>query len=209
MDKIGMGHAAILPHSGRDVHSPDATAKQRRWCVTKTIMGLRQSVTQCLLRRSYIMKTRLVDSLPCIENVNSIMNAMEQGSAHDKLAYIARNCSPYTSLAFCTLLFPTIIVVDGCFLLEFYYTESNFLDACKNYNNDKRKIEENMNNTFLYEVFECLVEKVSDMVFEEIGKIVRLSWDMVLKQTFPEREFAVKYFHDEQDYGPVVTFCQK
>ncbi|WP_308720552.1 hypothetical protein [Komagataeibacter xylinus] len=155
------------------------------------------------------MKTELVDSLPCIENVNSIMNAMEPGSAQDKLAYIVSNCSPYTSLAFCALLFPSIIVVDGCFLLEYYYTESNFLDARKNYRNDKRTIEESMNNTFLYEVFECFSGDVPDMVFEEIGKVVRLSWDMVLRQKFPEREFAVKYFHDEQDYGPVITFCQK
>lgn len=156
-----------------------------------------------------MMKTELIDSLPCIENINSIMNAMEPDSAHDKLAYIASNCSPYTSLAFCALLFPSIIVVDGCFLLEYYYTERKFLDARENYNNDKIKIEESMNNTFLYLVFDGFSGNVPDMVFEEIGKIVRLSWDMVLKQTFPEREFAVKYFHDEQDYGPVVIFCQK
>ncbi|WP_130730505.1 hypothetical protein [Komagataeibacter xylinus] len=49
---------------------------------------MQQSITQCLWRRNHITKTELIDSLPCIENVNSIMNAMEQGSAHDKLAYM-------------------------------------------------------------------------------------------------------------------------
>lgn len=136
------------------------------------------------------------------------MNSIEKDSYLDKMSYISRNCSPYNTIFFCSLLFPSFVFIDGCYILEHYYTEANFRNAFRNYGGDKRKIEENMNNTFIYEIFENFGETVSDVVYEEIAEIIRLSWDMILKKEIPEHKFIVKCIIDEQNYGPVVTFYQ-
>ncbi len=151
---------------------------------------------------------KLINSIPNVEKINSIMNSIEKDSYLDKFSYISRNCSPYNALFFCSLLFPSFVYIDGCCILECYYTEENFRNAVQNCGGDKRKIEEGMNNTLIYEVFEHFSGDVSDVVYEEIARIIKISWEMVLKKEMPEHNFIVECVIDEKNYGPVVTFYQ-
>ncbi|MFT9417960.1 hypothetical protein [Acetobacter sp.] len=151
---------------------------------------------------------KIINSIPNIEKTNTIMNSIEKDSYLDKISYISRNCSPYNAIFFCSLLFPSFVFIDGCYILEYYYTEENFRNAVRNCGGDKRKIEEGMNNTLIYEIFDHFSESVSDVVYEEIAEIIKFSWDMILKKEIPEHNFIVECIIDEQNYGPVVTFYQ-
>lgn len=155
------------------------------------------------------MKINIIESFSDMKNTNLILDSVEKGSHLDRLAYISSNCSPYDFIYISALFFPPVVIVEDCCILEFYYTEENFLDAVKTYGADKRKIEESMNNTIIYDVFGGFNGKVPDLVFEEIGKIIEHSWRITLRERIPDREFVVRYFHEEQDYGPIVTFFQK
>jgi hypothetical protein len=151
---------------------------------------------------------KIINSIPNIEKTNTIMNSIEKDSYLDKISYISRNCSPYNAIFFCSLLFPSFVFIDGCYILEYYYTEENFRNAVRNCGGDKRKIEEGMNNTLIYEIFDHFSESVSDVVYEEIAEIIKFSWDMILKKEIPEHNFIVECIIDEQNYGPAVTFYQ-
>ncbi|MDD0973158.1 hypothetical protein [Pseudomonas fontis] len=71
---------------------------------------------------------------------------------------------------------------------------------------DVREVEKIMNHTHLCDVFSGCNDEVGDFVFEQLAEILSLSWQLVLKDKFPERKFSVEVLNSDQDYGPTVTF---
>ncbi|WNW12258.1 hypothetical protein RRX38_14265 [Pseudomonas sp. DTU_2021_1001937_2_SI_NGA_ILE_001] len=127
----------------------------------------------------------------------------------DEFSYISSVCYPEDCLIFCKLLFPDFILVMDSVFLEQKYDQKNWEQWKKSLNNNRQLIEKTINHTHLYDIFEENPEDIEDAIFKQIAERVLLSWTLILKKQFPDRDFHVEISDSEQDYGPTVTSYQK
>lgn len=108
----------------------------------------------------------------------------------------------------CRIFFPDFVVVENGVFLERNYNGDAFLSWLEIFGGDLHAVERMINHTHLYDLFDGCVEEVDDRVFEQLAEVLVFSWKLILENKFPDRRFDVKISNSEQEYGPVVTFCQ-
>ncbi len=69
-------------------------------------------------------------------------------------------------------------------------------------------MEKSYNIINIWDLFSGDIRGVEDRVYEDIGKIICISWSMCLDRNFPDRKFIIKYENSEKNYGPIVYFYQ-
>ncbi|MDA3269564.1 hypothetical protein [Pseudomonas aeruginosa] len=79
----------------------------------------------------------------------------------------------------------------------------------KRLENDIQSVERFINHTHIYDIFSGCNEDVEDEIFEQLAHMLSLSWRLILKEKFPDRDFSVLLSCSDQDYGPTITFFQK
>lgn len=126
----------------------------------------------------------------------------------DIFSYISDMCNPEYFLLSCKLLFPDFVVIKGAVFLENRFSSDIFYCWLKQLNGDVHAVEKIMNHMHLYDVFGGSLDDVDDAVLAQLSEVIALSWRLVLKDKFPEREFSVEVSNTDQDYGPIVTFYQ-
>ncbi|MGL3340598.1 hypothetical protein ACSVJE_21170, partial [Pseudomonas aeruginosa] len=72
--------------------------------------------------------------------------------------------------------------------------------------NDIQPVERFINHTHIYDIFSGCNEDVEDEIFEQLAHMLSLSWRLILKEKFPDRDFSVLLSCSDQDYGPTITF---
>lgn len=126
----------------------------------------------------------------------------------DEYSYISDQCNPEDVLLSCRIFFPDFVVVENGVFLERNYNSDAFLSWLEIFGGDLHAVERMINHTHLYDLFDGCVEEVDDRVFEQLAEVLVFSWKLILENKFPDRRFDVKISNSEQEYGPVVTFCQ-
>ncbi|WP_233473233.1 hypothetical protein [Metapseudomonas otitidis] len=126
----------------------------------------------------------------------------------DEYSYISDQCNPEDVLLSCRIFFPGFVVVENGVFLERNYNSDAFLSWLEIFGGDLHAVERMINHTHLYDLFDGCVEEVDDRVFEQLAEVLVFSWKLILENKFPDRRFDVKISNSEQEYGPVVTFCQ-
>ncbi|MCK1069399.1 hypothetical protein OCJ35_04935 [Pluralibacter gergoviae] len=123
--------------------------------------------------------------------------------------YIGECCHPEDLLICSQLLIPSLVEVDGCVVMQERYQVDNFLEWKKHFPNDPQRIEKVLNNVVMYDVFLHTGNDVSNIIFEQLCNVIKISWELMLKKLFPNKRFNVEINFGNQDDGPSVTFYQK
>ncbi|WP_434673526.1 hypothetical protein [Pseudomonas sp. R1-15] len=126
----------------------------------------------------------------------------------DEFSYISNKCNPEDVLLSCKLFFPDFIVDGGGVFLESKYDGGVVESWLEQFDGDLQATERMINHTHIYDVFEGCSEDVDDRVFEQLAEVIALSWRLVLREKFADKDFSVVVSNSDQEYGPVVTFFQ-
>lgn len=126
----------------------------------------------------------------------------------DVFSYISSECNPEDLLLCSKLLLPDFVVVDGAVFLEHKYDAGAFDSWSTQFGGDLCAIEKMVNHTHTYDVFEGCTDDIDEAVFTQLAEVFSLSWRLLLRDKFPDREFCVDVRNSDQEYGPVVTFYQ-
>lgn len=120
-------------------------------------------------------------------------------------SYISDICHPEDMLIFCGLLFPDFVRVREFVILERNYDNDIFLASLK----DKGAlgIEKSFNSVWVYDVF-AGTRNVPEIIYEQLSDVIAMSWGMLLKSKFPDKDFQVDVVKSELNYGPTITFYQ-
>jgi hypothetical protein len=109
-------------------------------------------------------------------------------------------------------LSPKFIEHDGCvFLIDGFSEEtySRWLNFYRGVAVDKRAVESIMNHRHVSELFVNEPPEPSRRLVNDVGRLLEGLWLTKLKVAFPDRDFVVRYFPDEQPSSSEITFCQK
>lgn len=123
--------------------------------------------------------------------------------------YISECCHPEDFLICSQLLIPSFIEVENSILIKERYQEENFLAWKKYFSGEMPKVEKMLNNITMYDVFLHTGNDVSNVIFEQICNMMKISWRLILKELFPCRQFIIEVYLSTQDDGPSITFYQK
>lgn len=123
--------------------------------------------------------------------------------------YISECCHPEDFLICTQLLIPTFVVIDGCVIIKERYQTDNFSEWRKHFFGNKKEIEKMLNNIVVYDVFLHTGNDVSNVIFEQICNVMKVSWSLVLNNSFPDKKFIVDIYPSTQENGPSITFYQK
>ncbi|WP_252091242.1 hypothetical protein [Pseudomonas sp. MWU13-3659] len=143
-----------------------------------------------------------------LEKFETWRTGWQEPESIDIFSYVGDVVSPEDCLIFCKWLFPDFVVFEDSVILAMKFDEAAFhvwLDHCSG---DKSGVERMLNHTHLYDVFSGCGSSVNEAVFEQLSKVLAMSWRMVLKDRFPDRTFQVEAINSDQEYGPVVVFHQ-
>ncbi|WP_395502335.1 hypothetical protein [Ectopseudomonas mendocina] len=124
-------------------------------------------------------------------------------------SYVSDELHPEDALIFSKLLFPDFVEVDGCVVLKSKFDMNNFLIWMAKMDGVTSSVERILNHTHMYDIFGGCEDDVSDLIFEQLGRVIAFSWGQALKKNFPEKIFCVDFSFSDTDYGPVVTFWQE
>jgi len=126
----------------------------------------------------------------------------------DIFSYVSFFCGPEDVLLFCRVLFPDFVVDRGGVFLSRSFEMDNASSWFETLLGDVRAVERLLNHTHMYDIFSSCSQGVSDEIFLQLADAVAVSWRLVLRDKFPEKNFSVEVSNTEQDYGPTVTFYQ-
>lgn len=125
----------------------------------------------------------------------------------DIFSYIGMEGDPEKALAFCAVLFPSFIVRDNAVFLDFNYSDAGYEEWYRPFQGDISLLESVINHVHLFDVFSHS-SGIEEVVFVQLANVIALSWNMLLRDKFPDRNFCVEMSNIEQDYGPIITFFQ-
>ncbi len=105
------------------------------------------------------------------------------------------------AIAFSKLFYPNFIVKDGCIIIGFRYNEESFKKWYKHYNGNIREIERMCNKYELMDYFS--INRKTDealdsynMKIDELGKVLKKSWEINCLLLFPEKKINVEVFDE-------------
>ncbi|HHQ4828143.1 TPA: hypothetical protein ACSQZH_006024 [Pseudomonas aeruginosa] len=147
--------------------------------------------------------------LKCLSNYELWRSGWENKNEIDVFSYISYEIRPEELLILGKLVFPDFILDRGAVILEMNYEEKKFNDWMERLENDIQSVERFINHTHIYDIFSGCNEDVEDEIFEQLAHMLSLSWRLILKEKFPDRDFSVLLSCSDQDYGPTITFFQK
>ena len=154
---------------------------------------------------------KIIETTKKLYDLKKYESWKHQWNDSDKIAindYIMDFCHPEDLLIYSKIFYPNFISVENCIILKDRYVEENFLQWQKELNRNTHMIEKTLNHTHIYDIFGKLADDVSDSIFEQLSDIINMSWDMILKRSFPDKTFTVETIKSDMEYGPVVTFYQ-
>ena len=134
--------------------------------------------------------------LKCLSNYELWKSGWENKNEIDIFSYISYEIRPEDLLILGKLVFPDFILDRGAVILEMNYEA-------------EKSVERFVNHTHIYDIFPGCSEDVEDEIFEQLAHMLSLSWRLILKEKFPDRDFSVLLSCSDQDYGPTITFFQK
>ncbi|MEN1634588.1 hypothetical protein AAIH00_36440, partial [Pseudomonas aeruginosa] len=77
----------------------------------------------------------------------------------------------------------------GAVILEMNYEAEKFNGWMARFEDDIQSVERFVNHTHIYDIFSGCSEDVEDEIFEQLAHMLSLSWRLILKEKFPDRDF--------------------
>lgn len=111
------------------------------------------------------------------------------------------------AIAFSKLYFPTFIEYEGCIILESRFDKSIFEEWKNKFKGNISEVEKMCN---LYETKDFFHINDSDSSLEkseQLGVLLKKSWEVNLKSLFPDRNMTIVLF--EQDGNNYITLHSK
>jgi hypothetical protein len=140
-----------------------------------------------------------------IKRFTTWRNRWEDQTDMDEIEYINDNIHPEDLLIIGKLLFPELIECrSGVFL------KRNFSDQITEQlstSEDVIRLESDINSVKMYDLF-SRCNDTEESTFEQVGELLRSSWQMLLSSKYPEKNFNVELIISEGNYGPILTFYQ-
>jgi hypothetical protein len=106
------------------------------------------------------------------------------------------------AFAFASLLWPRLIEVEGCILLEQRFDETTFRQWRGQFGDDREAIERTMNHVHLWDLFDPSGEGISEDAVELLATTYAKAWGAAYRNQFPDLVGRAVVTHD---YGPTVT----
>jgi hypothetical protein len=119
--------------------------------------------------------------------------------------YASREGSLTLAFAFVSLLWPRLIEVDGCVLLEAQFDPTAFEQWRARLGDDRERIERTMNHMHLWDLFDPASEGVSESGLESLAAVIAQTWQAAFRQQFPERLGKAVVLSGDEEYGPTIT----
>ncbi|MFT6921986.1 MAG: hypothetical protein ACJA1C_000984 [Crocinitomicaceae bacterium] len=132
-------------------------------------------------------------------------NRWEDQTDMDEIEYINDTIHPEDLLIIGKLIFPELIECrSGVFL------KRNFSDQIAvqlSTPEEVIRLERDINSVKMYDLF-SRCNDAEESTFEQIGELLRSSWQMLLSSKHPDKNFNVQLIISENNYGPILTFHQ-
>ncbi len=104
-------------------------------------------------------------------------------------------------LAYVELVWPSLIVLDGCIFIESLFDRERYKSLTKTCKN-QTEVQKFMNYIDLSQIFTQADENVSDELLLYLGHSLQKAWEAKMKQEFPNRKFTValeNHLNDSSD----------
>jgi hypothetical protein len=115
--------------------------------------------------------------------------------------YLINNLSITSATFFARMLLPKFVEKEGCILVEFLTSDSNFSQWKKLAKGDRVSIESSINRLVLWDWFDPLGE-VEERALEDLASRVSNAWRLYAGMQYPDRKF-LSWVDDH--YGPTVV----
>jgi hypothetical protein len=104
-------------------------------------------------------------------------------------------------IAYREIFWPEFVEYDGCIFLGFDKTtdETIYRQWLKQMNGDKRRVEAMMNHRHIVDLLPASVDKPTQNLIVEFGKIIKELWDVKLKRDFPAKSFCISFPLEESE----------
>lgn len=115
--------------------------------------------------------------------------------------YLSEHLNVASALLFSRLLYPELILVEGCVLRADAYQAENLSQWLSDPSRPTSAIEAVLNKLHLWDIFKTTTD-VEELALAEIGQTLSHTWLAAARSQFPEDEFRCEL---TDDYGPTVT----
>ena len=110
------------------------------------------------------------------------------------------------AIAFSKLYFPTFIKYKNCIILENRFDEPIFNEWFNEFNGNIEQTERMCNLYELKDIFHINGSTQTEEKIEQLGRILKKSWELNAKELFPDRKLEVFLFREEgNDYITLNT----
>ncbi|WP_285104725.1 hypothetical protein [Promicromonospora sp. MEB111] len=123
----------------------------------------------------------------------------------DAAAYLSQNLSVTSAALFADLLFPRMVVVRHCVLLEDRYDAATFDQWWESTGGDPVAVERALNHLHLWDVFEPEGDP-EERALEQLAHQVANAWTAHAQRQFPDRAFISEV---TDEYGPTVVLTTR
>jgi hypothetical protein len=131
----------------------------------------------------------------------------EFGGTPDLMDFIERRTSPAGAVALSRLLWPVLVVEQGCALIEGHYTSESLTQWLHQTNADVPAVEAVLSHVHLWDLFaEDPHDEAVDASLLELLQVMAATWRYALGQAFPDRTFVVDASPGDADHGPTIAF---
>ncbi len=113
-------------------------------------------------------------------------------------------------VALCEHLWPEFIKFDNCYFRKSQFDEQNYFHWKEHLKDDKGRIETVINHLHIYDLFadspRVSMDLYSNKVWFYMASVMQQTWQAALKMQYPEHNFEVEVFTEEDLVDPQVTF---
>lgn len=117
--------------------------------------------------------------------------------------YLSTHVSPTSALLMTTLMYPPLVLVQGCVLLERSYDPEKFKGWWEHHAGERRLVELSINRLILWDVFDPDSDD-DERALELLAERLVPTWRLTVERDFPDRRFDIEI---SDDYGPTLTLC--
>lgn len=143
-----------------------------------------------ILKNSIIeVETGLLPDYEDFEKVNDDWNIEK---------YLNMNYDIDAAIAFSKLYFPTFIIYKDCIILDSRFDELIFDDWFNEFNGDIEKVERMCNLYEVKDIFHINDSNITEEKVEELGSILKKSWELNVNKLYPDRKMKVFLFREDE-----------
>jgi len=113
------------------------------------------------------------------------------------------------AIAFSKLYFPTFITYKGCIILESRFDIMVFNDWFNEFKGDIGQVERMCNLYEVKDIFHINDSNITEEKIEELGNILKKSWELNTNMLYPNRDIEVFLFLEDDNLYITINSTEK